>query len=385
MSPSESQGNDNKEAAERPLRASATVAAPQSASTRTALTGLGGLVVGLLAGIFIGKNLRADGDGLPGQPASSPPAQASAVASSVTSTATVAAAPGGAGSHLDLGTLPVRSALERGWNALTRLDGRTVALTTAATAALSAQAAAGERPSALAAVARSHHLEKGQTLKAVVSVGDQDIASWSVGADWALFSAVVPDEALSADATAIAFKLTVEGPDGQPVADSWSAVSSGLAPAMAVDYLRLGPLPDAAGVDLNTPWGRAQLLTGFWPVERAGGDQMAAWSRGLRSSLGVVLDPGSAGYVLKLYGYAFEPLAPLGVELRINGKSTGTVEIGELNEYLYDIPADALVTGANTIELIYPRSARPADELPGASDARDLALRLYAVALVPEP
>jgi hypothetical protein len=103
----------------------------------------------------------------------------------------------------------------------------------------------------------------------------------------------------------------------------------------------------------------------------------------LRSTVGLLLAPISGGYKLRIHAAAFDQLAPLTVQAVVNGKEVGSFEAGELQEYVLDVADDVLTNGANLVEFRYPRAARPTEVVKGSTDDRQLAMRLYAIALTP--
>ena len=77
-------------------------------------------------------------------------------------------------------------------------------------------------------------------------------------------------------------------------------------------------------------------------------------------------------------------MAPVAVEVKLNGHRLGTLAIAEaiaLHELA--VPKEALASGKNQLELAYARTAQPRATMKGSEDARALAVRYDWLALAP--
>jgi hypothetical protein len=254
------------------------------------------------------------------------------------------------------------------------MDARDVAVTTGKTARLVVASPPKGKGQVVGFVAKAAGIKLTETLDVTVAIADEQLAQWTVRPAWSLLALPLPEKATGTGPLAIDFTIPRWAAEADPETTG---------PALAIDEMHLGTLTGTARVDLREPAGRAALLEGFYGVEGPGCEEPWAWSEGLRSTVGVLLDPLSGGYELKVHGAALDQLAPLAVDVRINDKKVGKLDLGGLGEHTLDVPDGSLVTGANIVELRYPRTARPSEVAPGAKDDRDLAIRLYALALLP--
>jgi hypothetical protein len=327
--------------------------------------GVIGLALGVGAGLLVGQKLWR---GKANPTADCP------TASTSSNVAPLLAGPAQSALAISLGTLPTKASLEGTWNPRVHMDARDVALTTGKTARLVVSTPPSGNNQVLAVVAKAAGIKLTETLDVEIAAQEKPLTKWTLRPEWSLLAVPLPAEATSGGPLTLDITL----PTWAAQADKEAA-----GPAIALDEMHVGEPTESARVDLRTSEGRAALLEGFYGVEGPGCDEPWAWSEGLRSTVGVLLDPLSGGYKLKLHAAALDSLAPLEIDVRINDKQVGPIEIGGLGEHTLDVPDGILATGANIMELRYPRSARPSEVAPGSKDDRDLAIRLYALGLVP--
>jgi len=276
---------------------------------------------------------------------------------------------------LDLGAPGTRIELTGPWKPQHRLDGRRVALMTGRAGGMVVDFAPPDSGYVAAAVAKAVGVEAPQRLDVTVSLGGRRVAHWSLCSAWTLQVASLGDGPFRDGK--LAFELATSESDR-------SVEGRAEARAVALDSLQVLRPQQAAHLDLGTAEGRSRLLSGFYQVEGVDSDQPTVWSEGLRSTLGMLLDPTPQDYRLGINAHAFHPVVPLRTEVLVNGRPAGEVVFGkERKEYTMRVPRSLLAVGANKIELGYARNSSPAKAMPGSRDARHLALRLAAVTLEP--
>jgi len=212
---------------------------------------------------------------------------------------------------------------------------------------------------ALSAILR---VKGGNTATLHGSLDGRSLATWTLGSDWALYSAPIAREWLAVNAHAL------------------SLLASDLATGATVnvDSVALLPVADQVNIAIG-PRAAGHLIDGFSKLEGS-----TVWSSGLRSKVGAVLAPKATGYQLRVRGYALAALAPLDVKAAVNGTAVGKASFtAETEETLWDVPPQALRAGVNEIEFSYPKTAQPAGYNPKSKDTRELAIRYFKIALVP--
>lgn len=325
----------------------------------------GGTIVGLVVGVFVGLLIHPVSTPGIGQPTLTP---LSAGTSLVACPPPVAPRPA---ADIDLGQEESHRALRGEWTASAELDGRVVSVTRAAEPSLIVAVDPKGAATTITAVVRAVDVPPGQSLRLVPSVGETEIAKWTVGAEWSLLAAPWPATA-PADSV---LTLAVTAPEGD---ESPDGRSSGL----ALDHLLVTAAAAQGRLDLRTAEGRARLLAGFWKVEAdAVGALPAVWTRGQRSTVAMLLQPTKGPYRLRLRAEGFAPIAPVEVGASINGRDLRSQSVGALQDYEFAVPTGAVVSGVNTIALEYSQTARPVDH--GETDTRELSIRLFELELAP--
>jgi len=142
---------------------------------------------------------------------------------------------------------------------------------------------------------------------------------------------------------------------------------------------------DSFHLDLRREDHRSLMVSGFHGVEGIDTDKPAVWSQGLTSTIALPLTPSEGDYRLTLTAGAFEPIAPLLVTLRLNGKRLDKVTIPAAPGNIeVAVPNQQLKAGKNELVLSYPRTARPVATIRGATDDRELAFNLFGLDLRPK-
>ncbi len=338
----------------------------EKAANSLITAGLGGMV-GLVVGVIIGMNVSSDRQSA--RPKQCPPATTTRVKRTAVPAVLLPKSP--AGVRLDLGTKASQGALKGSWQPQGRMEHRTVAVAQGSGASIVITKAPPAGTLTLAVVAKTVGLAASSRLAVDVKVNDDKSATWQVGSDWQLLSAKLAANTGKKSPTTIEF--------------SWPQVASGQGqerkPTLAVDFVQLTTLEATAALSLKRVQDRAQLLSGFYRVES---NNATVWSRGLRSTMGIMLAPVAKSYELKIRAYSFTAVAPLLVQAEVNGKIIGSTPVSvKLGEVVFKLPKGALVYGANQVSLIYPKTGRPADNNPQSRDNRDLAIRFFGMTLKP--
>jgi hypothetical protein len=189
----------------------------------------------------------------------------------------------------------------------------------------------------------------------------QALGSWGLEPGWGMYGSPVPSALLEKEHHELALSHAL--PDGVKV----SADSVAVYPVSDVAQFGMGP--EAVG----------HLIDGFANI--AG---RRVWSYGPRSTIGVALDPAQKPYRLIVRGSALAALAPLTVSSKVNGTDVGAATFtAKVTEATWAVPAKALRSGINRIELTYSKTARPTDLDPTSKDNRPLAVRFANVELIP--
>jgi hypothetical protein len=224
---------------------------------------------------------------------------------------------------------------------------------------LALQPAAGESY-ALSAIARVDGAA-GPT-KLQTSWDGQALATWDLTNSWALYTSPVPAASLAAENHELVFAPTDLPADAVVWLDSIAVLPVG-------DELHFSMGAESAG----------HLVEGFSNPEK-----QFAWSIGQRSVIAAVLKPSPGAYQLNVRGSAYSHIAPISVRLRVNDKDVGsTIVTKETGNIAWQIPANVLRAGPNQLALEYSKTGQPSELTPGSKDRRVLAMRFYAVDLVP--
>lgn len=204
------------------------------------------------------------------------------------------------------------------------------------------------------------HLE-GKPGKLEAQLDGKPLAVWELEPGWQMYSAKVSRDRLEQ-------------------ADHLLRVSPALPGGGEVSIDSLAAFPVAS--DLNIGMGSEAVGLVIDGFSNLGG--RSVWSVGPLSVVGVALAPATGPYRLTVRGSAFEPIAPLPVSCKVNGKSVGAAELGaKVADVVWQIDANLLRDGVNRIEFAYPKTAQPAAIDPGSKDKRELAMRFARLELVP--
>jgi hypothetical protein len=315
-----------------------------------ALVGAGGVALGLLVGIPIGRVTVGTDDGGP-----------------AVSSLTVAAPPVAAQPE----PLPLpgsyRASFARhmpkggkGFRRETTADGRRTARLEGDAASLrfAFEPIAGESY-AVSAIVR---VDGGGPAKLQPTYNGQALGSWDLVGRWMLVSSPIPPSALAGDNHEIRFAAGALPKDTVIRFDSVAVLPVG-------DELRFATGTESPG----------HLIEGFSIPEAR-----FAWSSGPHSVIGGVLNPASGPYELTVRGSAYAHIAPVSVQLTVNGKAVGSASVSKKSEdIVWQIPANVLRAGTNELAFDYSKTAQPATLKPGSKDQRALAMRFVSIALTP--
>jgi hypothetical protein len=205
------------------------------------------------------------------------------------------------------------------------------------------------------------HLEGAKPGKLEAQLDGKPLAAWELEPGWQMYSARVSHDRLEQ-------------------ADHLLQVSPALPGGGEVSIDSLAVFPVAS--DLNIGMGSEAVGVVIDGFSNLGG--RSVWSVGPRSVVGVALSPAAGPYRLTVRGSAFEPIAPLSVACKVNGKSVGSAEIGaKVADVVWQVDANLLRDGVNRIEFDYPKTAQPAAIDSSSKDKRELAMRFARLELVP--
>jgi hypothetical protein len=322
-----------------------------AASWRTfALVGGGGVALGLLVGIPIGRVTVDTNDRSP-------------TVSSLTAAAPPVAAepepPPLPGSYRASFARHMPKA-GKGFRRETTADGRRTARLEGLAASLrfSLVPVAGESY-AVSAIVR---VDGGGAAKLQPTYNGQALGSWDLTGRWMLVSSPIPPSALAGEQHEIHFAASALPKDTVIRFDSVAVLPVG-------DELRFATGTESPG----------HLIEGFSIPEAR-----FVWSSGPRSVIGGVLSPASGAYELNVRGSAYAHIAPVSVQLTINGKAIGSASVSKKSEdIVWQIPANVLRAGTNELAFDYSNTGQPATLKPGSKDERALAMRFVSIALAP--
>jgi hypothetical protein len=205
------------------------------------------------------------------------------------------------------------------------------------------------------------HLEGAKPGKLAAQLDGKPLADWELEPGWQMYSARVSQDRLAQADHLLHVSPALPG-GGEVSIDS-------LAVFPAASNLNIGMGAEAVGL----------VIDGF---SNLGG--RSVWSVGPRSVVGVALAPAAGPYRLTVRGSAFEPIAPLSVSCKVNGKNVGSAEVrAKVADLVWQIDANVLRDGVNRIEFAYPSTKQPAAVDPASKDKRELAMRFARLELVP--
>lgn len=164
-------------------------------------------------------------------------------------------------------------------------------------------------------------------------------------------------------------------------------IKLGVAPNahFAVDLLTLRPVEATVFIDVGTTEARQNLAAGF-SVDEVFDHGTGAWSDAASSKLIVWLKPNASVYRMSVRASAFGAVAPLKVDVGLNGKPLGSFSAASsFDSYDLAIPAGQLREGQNILEFYYASTRQPSAVNRASRDTRHLALRWDWLEIVPGP
>ncbi|HSU41082.1 MAG TPA: glycosyltransferase family 39 protein, partial [Polyangiaceae bacterium] len=136
--------------------------------------------------------------------------------------------------------------------------------------------------------------------------------------------------------------------------------------AALFDQIALAPADTSVHIDAGTSEARAYLASGFSGDER-NRDGTFVWSDGPKSVVTVTLRDKPGPTVFQVDARAYQAVAPLAVDVSVNGKRAGALRFGlALARSSALLPAGTLQVGHNTIELSYAKTAKPSEHERGS-------------------
>jgi hypothetical protein len=201
------------------------------------------------------------------------------------------------------------------------------------------------------------------TGKLQANLDGRPVGTWELSKGWGLYSSPPDGSVLAADQHDVAFAPTNVGKDG----------------AVRVDSIAVVPVEDELSFAVGAE-SRGHLIDGFSKTEAR-----SVWSEGPRSVIGGVLAPlADSAYKAIVRCSAYPPIEPIEVRLSVNGKDVGTATVTRrVRDASWAIPPKLLRSGPNLFTLDYPKTGQPAKLKPGSTDERELAVRIFAVDVVP--
>jgi hypothetical protein len=305
-----------------------------------------GALLGLLVGIFVGRATSSSGPKAPVSahaesldPIQAPPAPANTYRAAL-------------GRSAPPGTRPPKG-LRRELTSDKRRVARIVG--DAASVRLRLQPADGEAYE-LTAVAQ---LDGPGTAKLQASWDGQSLATWDLSNGWALYSSPIP------------------GPLLAPSEHELVLTRSSNDAVVLLDTVAVSPVTDELEISMADASGH--LVEGFSKP-----DAQSVWSVGKRSVVAGVLRPAAGPYGLAVRCAAYPPIAPVAVQVRVNGKDVGSASVDKkASDLSWAIPPDVLRAGQNELAFEYSQTGQPAKLKPGSMDERELSIRFFSIDLAP--
>jgi hypothetical protein len=187
----------------------------------------------------------------------------------------------------------------------------------------------------------------------------QNIGSWELSNGWAFYSSPIPPALLTRAEHELVFTRSTQ-----------DAV-------VRLDNIAILPVSEELEISMGQASGH--LIDGFSKP-----DARSVWSEGKRSVVGGVLQPAAGAYGLDVRCAAYPPIAPVTVQVQVNGKEIGTAAVDKKDaEVSWAIPENVLRAGPNEITFEYSQTGQPSKLKPGSKDERELAIRFFSIDLAP--
>jgi hypothetical protein len=234
-------------------------------------------------------------------------------------------------------------------------------------------------PYAVGLVARAHPGVEGGTSTVEVEVNQTGVGSVKVGPEWDTHYVPVELDQLKRGSNRVRLRYPATVQVDGPTPDSKAHR------AVLVERLVLRPARSTVRIDIGHPDDRHQLVRGFTPDPPWGADKRFVFSEGKVSRVRFPLRPSDGAYVLEVGGFGFPPIAPVGVQVKVNGGApVASIELGEEERtHSVELPPGKLVPGTNTIELEYAKTGQPKQFDDTSQDGRELAAGLSVLHLRP--
>ncbi len=167
-------------------------------------------------------------------------------------------------------------------------------------------------------------------------------------------------------------------PAGGPAVDAGGALVFDLIAELPAATLNA----ESALIDVGSPSARPHLIAG-WSADEQDTDGTFAWGVGKTSTLSFfAVAATDVTLHLLCKPLVFEGAPEQTVSVALNGRQLGEISLSrKLERYQIEIPAGAIASGANRLELHFGYSRQPSEVIAGAADERDLAVRFSEIEL----
>jgi len=224
----------------------------------------------------------------------------------------------------------------------------------------------------------------GGRARLAVSLNGRTLASFDFGASWSLATAVLGPEVQSALAASPENLLELRAIAAGGSGAGATAGGSRLLPTqVTLRELLLVPVGASDEVDVGHPSHRQRLQNGWSGSEYIDG-RTVVWTDGPAAAIVFHVLPGASDDELDWEARAYAPIAPIGVNLVMNGHRLGRMEVpADFRTGVVRVPRSALRPGVNVLELAPSATAQPSEVEKTSHDQRHLGILFDRMALRP--
>jgi hypothetical protein len=217
-----------------------------------------------------------------------------------------------------------------------------------------------------------------------VSLNGQTLASFDFGATWSLATAVLGSQIRSALAPSRENLLELRAiVAGGVRAVATDVGSRSLPTQVTLSEIFLVPVSASDEVDVGHPSQRSRLQNGWSGNEYIDG-RAVAWTDGPSAAVVFRVLPGVSDHELEWEAHAYAPIAPIAVQLVVNGHGVGRVDVpAHFTKGVVRVPRSALRAGVNVLELEPSATAQPAKLEKTSLDERHLGMLFDRMTLRP--
>jgi GPI mannosyltransferase 3 len=212
---------------------------------------------------------------------------------------------------------------------------------------------------------------------AAVTLNGQRLGNFELTDGWEGYQAAVPPSALRRGQNSLEFRFArTARPGTEDQRDL----------AVLFDQFTLAPIASELTIDFGSAEARQYLGQGFSGDEN-NGQRSFVWSDAKASDVKFTVGGAKVPHVLSLLASAYHRVAPVTVDLTLNGKASGSFEVPARWVQLgLMIPPGVVQPGVNTLVLAYRKTGIPKELEPPAVDTRDLAVMYdqLSIAALPE-